>query len=279
MVAESVLGYDHLREHVRVRRVEGDHAQLDALGQLKRLGVLVVPLLEPLVVELDGVRLLLVLGEARDPDGERVGHVVDRLLDLHRGGPHGGTRARLGDLAHREAALEELLEALGRKRVLPEETLVEGEAELSVLLERAVGADRLRDLRVRRLEPVAPGRLEHRADLPRLAVDLAGLAAPVAVLPEAAQLLGDVVEERVSDALSAERPDARRIAPVALVVPQEVVDQEVERKRASDDDGKYAPNPLVANQLVELQDNHFVALNFLLSCVIWASEGASAPLF
>ena len=257
MVAERVFGDGHGRERVARRGIELDKAQLRALGKLEGLGVLVVPLLEPGVVELHGVCLLLVLLEAGDAHGVGVGHVGYRLLDLHRRGP----RSRAGkhgarDLHRRETALEKLLEALGRKAVLAQERLVHGEAELAVLLERPVVADCLRDLGIGRLDAVAAGDFEKRRRLPRLAVHLGVAAAPVAVLSEPAGILGNGAELGRIDRLAAESAYARIIC-LALAVPQKIVYKKVEGERTADDYRENTPKPLVANELVELQDYHF----------------------
>ena len=195
MVAECILRNGDGSEGVALGGVELHHAKLHALGELKRLGVLVIPLPETGIVERDGFGLLFVLRETRDPDGEGIGDIRDGLLDLHRRSPRCGAAENGGrDLHHGETALEELLEALWRETVFAQKALIQGEAELPVLLERPVGADRLCHFRIRRLETIAAGHFNSSDVLPRLAIHLGVAATPVTVLAKAADILGYCAE-------------------------------------------------------------------------------------
>ena len=58
------------------------------------------------------------------------------------------------------------------------------------------------------------------------------------------------------DRLAAEGSDARVIC-LALAVPKEIVHKEVEGKCTANDYRENTPKPLVANELVELKNDHF----------------------
>jgi hypothetical protein len=64
------------------------------------------------------------------------------------------------------------------------------------------------------------------------------------------------MELRRTDGLAAESSDTRVFC-LALAIPKEIVHKEVEGKRTTDDNRENTPKPLVANELVELKNDHF----------------------
>ena len=94
-----------------------------------------------------------------------------------------------------------------------------------------------------------------RVAFPCRTVDLAGGTLPVALLPEAPNLFGNVKKDLRVHLLSAKRPGRGRSSCRRLATAQ-VGDEEVKREEGGNRDGEGSPDPFVANKLVELMNDH-----------------------
>ena len=209
VVLHLVRGNRHLREDHRIRRAELDRADLDALWKLEGLLVVLIPLLEPSIVQLDGIGVLLVLRKLGDLHREGVSHVRNRAVKLHRRGPGSRSENGLTDAHQGDAALQIGLKPLGRQAVLAQQGLIKGEAEAAVSLEGRIAANHRLDFGVRRLKAVLSGDLQRRVVFPRLEVDLGGAALPIALLAEPANFLSNIREDAGGNLLAAQESRPR----------------------------------------------------------------------